>query len=397
MSSCKQEKEEPVKKLARILKPKDINEYGFKLNDYKVINDTIKKNEIFGRILNRHHIDNTMIIKIRVKVKDTFDVDNLGEGKPYTILASKDSTEKAQVFIYKHDKAVSTIITFKDSVISGYKFRKKIKTVEKQVSGKIYSNFSNAMDSLDLNYNLTDEIADGIYAWTLDFYGLQKGDKFKFIYEEKFIDDSTSVGYGDIKAVVFTHKNKDLYAYRFLADSIDRITEYYDEDGNMLRTQFLKSPIKFKHRISSRYNLKRKIRYYGYRRPHRGTDFAAKIGTEIMATASGTVIKSERKGGNGNYVKVRHNSTYSTQYLHMKKRKVKVGQYVKQGEIIGWIGMTGNTSGPHVCYRFWKNGREVDPFKQKLPPAEPLKKELKSAYLKHIAPLKEQLDSIIFE
>jgi murein DD-endopeptidase MepM/ murein hydrolase activator NlpD len=164
----------------------------------------------------------------------------------------------------------------------------------------------------------------------------------------------------------------------------------------MLRSQFLRSPIKFQYRVSSRFNLRRKIAYYGRVKPHKGTDFAAKVGTPIMATANGKVTESRRKGGNGNYVKIRHNNTYSTQYLHMSRRKVKRGQYVKQGDIIGYVGMTGNTSGPHVCYRFWKNGRQVDPFKQKLPAAKPLKKSLKPSYLKFIKPLEAQLDKIDF-
>jgi murein DD-endopeptidase MepM/ murein hydrolase activator NlpD len=149
--------------------------------------------------------------------------------------------------------------------------------------------------------------------------------------------------------------------------------------------------------VSSRFNLKRRIRYYGNRiRPHRGTDYAAGVGTEILATANGTVVKSSYSRGNGNYVKIRHNGTYSTQYLHMKKRKVKVGQFVKQGEVIGTVGMTGNTSGPHVCYRFWKNGREVDPYKQELPDAAPMKESVVATYLKFMEPIKQQLDSIPF-
>ena len=249
------------------------------------------------------------------------------------------------------------------------------------------------MDSLHLSANLTYSIAD-IYAWTLDFYKLQKGDSFKFTYEERFIDDTIFAGYGDVKSAVFRHKGTNLFAFKYLADSIKGISEYYDEEGNMLRSQFLKAPIKFQYRISSRYNLRRKIAYYGNKiRPHRGTDFAANIGTPIIATASGTVTKSEKRGGNGNYVKLKHNSIYSTQYLHMKRRKVKVGEYVKQGEVIGWVGMTGNTGGPHVCYRFWKNGREVDPFKQKLPAAEPLKKSLKPKFLEFMKPLKYQLEN----
>ena len=375
--------------------PKIIYEFGYTLNDYKVIKDTIKKGESFGIILDRHHVYYPKINAIAKGIKDTFDVRRIRAGKPYMILASKDSLEKAQVFIYKNNKASATIVDFKDSTIVAYTYRKPIKIVEKEVSGNIYSTLSEAMDSLHLNPNLTNDIAD-IYAWTLDFLKLQKGDQFKLIYEEKFIDDSVFVGYGKVKAALFDHNNKDFYAYRFIPDSIKGIPEYYDEEGNMLRSQFLRSPIKFQYRVSSRYNLRRKIAYYGRVKPHKGTDFAAKVGTPIMATASGTVTESRKKGGNGNYVKIRHNNTYATQYLHMSRRKVKRGQYVKQGDVIGWVGMTGNTSGPHVCYRFWKNGKQVDPFKQKLPSAKPLKKSLKPTYKKFIEPFKTQLDNIEF-
>jgi len=376
--------------------PKEIYEYGFRLNDYKVIKDTIENGESFGIILDRHHVFYPKINKIAKTIKDTFDVRRVRAGKPYMILAKKDSTEKAQVFIYKDNKATATIINFQDSIIQAYKYRKPIKVIEKEVSGRIYSTLSEAMDSLHLNPNLTYDVAD-IYAWTLDFYKLQRGDQFKLVYEEKFIDDTVFVGYGKVKAALFNHNKKDLYAYRFIADSIKGIPEYYDDEGNMLRSQFLRSPIKFKYRVSSRYNLKRRIAYYGNRiRPHKGTDFAAAVGTPIMATASGTVVESARRGGNGNYVKIRHNNIYSTQYLHMKRRKVKKGQYVKQGDVIGWVGMTGNTSGPHVCYRFWKYGKQVDPFKQKLPSAKPLKKSIKPRYLEFIKPLKKQLENIPF-
>lgn len=375
--------------------PKIIYEFGYKLNDFKVIKDTIKKGESFGIILDRHHVYYPKINAIAKKIKDTFDVRRIRAGIPYMILASKDSLEKAEIFIYENSKASATIVNFKDANILAYTYRKPIKIIEKEVSGKIYSTLSEAMDSLHLNPNLTYDVAD-IYAWTLDFLKLQRGDRFKLIYEEKFIDDSVFVGYGKVKAALFDHNNKDFYAYRFVPNSIKKIPEYYDDKGNMLRSQFLRSPIKFQYRVSSRYNLRRKIAYYGRVKPHKGTDFAAKVGTPIMATANGKVTESRRKGGNGNYVKIRHNNTYSTQYLHMSRRKVKRGQYVKQGDVIGWVGMTGNTSGPHVCYRFWKNGRQVDPFKQKLPPAKPLKKSLKPIYLKFIEPLETQLDNIEF-
>ncbi len=392
--SCKEEKKDVIPEPVEIKEPEPVIAYGFNLDNFTVINDTIKEGESFGVIMDRHRVMYPKINEIATKIKDTFDVRRVRSGRAYTILASKDTLEQAKVFIYKHNKVEATIIDFKDSIISAYKYRKPIKTVQKEIAGKIYSNLSVTMDSLQLKPTLTNTVAD-IYAWTLDFYRLQRGDKFKLIYEEKFINDTVFVGYGEVKAAVFSHGGEDLYAYKFVADSIKQIPEYYDQDGNMLRRAFLKSPIKFQYRISSRYNLRRRIKLYGNKvRAHKGTDFAAPYGTEIMTTASGTVVESARRGGNGNYVKVKHNSTYTTQYLHMKRRNVRVGDYVKQGDIIGWVGMTGNTSGPHVCYRFWKNGRQVDPFREKLPSAEPLAAEIKPTYFEFIKPLKRQLDSI---
>nr|BFF39244.1 hypothetical protein BACY1_10490 [Tenacibaculum mesophilum] len=209
--------QEPVK----IEKPKPVIAYGFNLDNYKVINDTINNGESFGIIMDRHHVMYPKINEIATKIKDTFDVRRIRSGKAYTILASKDSLDQAQVFIYKHNKVEATVIDFKDSIISAYKHRKKIKTVEKEIAGEIYSNLSVTMDSLQLKPTLTNTVAD-IYAWTLDFYRLQKGDTFKLIYEEKFINDTTFVGYGKVKAAIFKHNGEDLYAYRYVADSIKK-------------------------------------------------------------------------------------------------------------------------------------------------------------------------------
>ncbi|MEN8704185.1 MAG: peptidoglycan DD-metalloendopeptidase family protein [Polaribacter sp.] len=391
-SSCKEEVATSQKSKVAVYEPEI--RFGYNLDNYKVIQDTIRSGESFGIILDRHHVFYPKINKIAATVKETFDVRKVRAGKPYTILASKDSTEKAQVFIYKHNKINATILDFKDSIITAKEYKKPIKTLEKEAIGVVNSNFTFSMDSLGLRPNLTYKVAD-IYAWTLDFLTLQKGDSFKLVYEEKFIDDSIFAGYGRVKSAVFKHKGKNLYAFRFLADSTLNIHEYYDDKAKMLRSQFLKAPIKFQYRISSRYNLRRRIAYYGNRvKPHKGTDFAAKVGTPIIATASGTVTESTRRGGNGKYVKIKHNNTYSTQYLHMSKQAVKKGQYVRQGDVIGYVGMTGNTGGPHVCYRFWKHGRQVDPLKEKLPAAKPMKNSVKPSFFKYIKPLKYQLDNL---
>ena len=391
--SCKNEiAESNVESEIIETKPKIIEEFGYILDNYKVIKDTIKNGESFGEILGRHHIDYSEIYKIAAVAKDTFDIRKLRAGKPYVILAKKDTTEKAQVFIYQRNKIEYLIVDFTDSIQTNF-CRKEVKIITKTASGVIESSLSEAISKQNLNYILALEMSD-IYAWTIDFFHLQKGDNFKLIYEEKFINDTVSVGIGNITAAYFEHKGTPLYAFNFVTDSIKNINDYYDDKAKTLRRKFLKAPLKF-GRISSRYNLNRRIKFYGYRpKAHKGTDFAAPIGTPIMSTASGTVIASKYARGNGNYVKIKHNATYSTQYLHMKKRKVKKGDYVKQGDVIGWIGMTGNTAGPHVCYRFWKNGKQVDPLREKLPSAEPIKEHLKEHYFIYIQPLKEDLDNI---
>ncbi|MGV6845655.1 MAG: M23 family metallopeptidase [Lutibacter sp.] len=382
-----------VEKIETPQKPKPVFEYGFNLNQFKVINDTIKPRENFSEILDRNHIAYPKVLEIVKNIKDTFNVRKIKSGTPYTILASKDSLEKAQVFIYKPSKVRYTVINFKDSLITAYNAKKPTKTIIKTASGIITSSLSEAMDKEGLNGYLAYEMAD-IYAWTIDFFRLQKNDKFKLIYEQIYTNDTIPVGIGNIKAAYFEHGGEPFYAFRYVADSTLNIPDYFDDKAVNLRRQFLKAPVKFS-RISSRYNLRRRIAYYGYRlKPHLGTDFAAPIGTPIMSTANGTVIASSYTSGNGKYVKIRHNGTYTTQYLHMSRRAVKVGQVVKQGQIIGYVGMTGHAGGPHVCYRFWKNGRQVDPLKQKLPAAKPMKKDIKPKYFNFIKPLKAQLDSI---
>ena len=374
----------------------DVYEFGFNLNDYVVKRDTIRKGDTFGLILERNKVGYPKIFNIAQKAKDTFDIRRgLQVGKPYTLLCSKDSLEAAKCFIYQPSLEEYVVVNFQDS-IHAYTSRKPIKYVEKTATGIIQTNISEALDEQGLSMRLAYKMADEIYAWTIDFRRLQKGDRFKVIYTDKYIDDTIYAGVSDIKAAYFEHNKEPFYAFEFETDSVKHIRDYFDDKAKNLRRAFLKAPVQFS-RVSSRYNLRRRIAYYGNKiRPHKGTDFAAPVGTPIMATANGTVTKSSYTRGNGNYVKIRHNATYETQYLHMSKRLVKVGQFVKQGDIIGRVGMTGNTAGPHVCYRFWKNGKQVDPFRQKLPEAEPISENLKNKYFDFIKPVKEQLDSIPF-
>ena len=387
--SCGEKKPELIP--AEIVKEKIIKQFGFTLNNYTVKRDTVKSGDSFGSILEDNNLFYPQIYNIVQKAKKVFDVRRINIGKPYSVLFSKDSLKTPQVFIYQPNLIDYVVVSLTDSLWAEKK-SKAVKLVEFEAEGIITSSLSETMEEKKLSPLLSNELSE-IYAWTIDFFRLEKGDNFKVIYSSKFVDDSISVGLNRIHSAYFEHRGKPYYAIEFETDAKKGLVEYFDENGKNLRRAFLRAPVQFS-RISSRYNLKRKIAFYGRVRPHRGTDFAAPRGTPIRATASGTVTKSSYTRSNGNYVKIKHNGTYSTQYLHMDKRGVKVGQFVNQGDYIGTVGMTGNTSGPHVCYRFWKNGKQVDPLKQKLPEAKPISKELKEKYLVHMAPIKKQLDAI---
>jgi len=375
------------------VKPKKFK-YGFDLSQFKIVKKKVRRGDTFGSILEKNGIDYPEIYNILQSIKNKVSVHRLVAGKSYSLFYSKDSISNPKAFVYEPQVDSYTLVQLRDSIY-GIKVDKPIKIVQKEGSGLIENSLYETMLNSGLNDQLTYFLAD-VYAWNIDFYRLHKGDRFKVIYNEKFVDDSISLGVDRIKAAIFQHAGKEFYAFEFQPDSLNGIVEYFDEKAKNLRRAFLKAPVKFGP-VTSRYNLKRRIAYYGNRiKPHRGTDFAANVGTPILATANGMVIKSSYTKGNGNYVTIKHNNIYRTQYLHMKRRKVKVGEFVTQGQVIGWVGMTGYTSGPHVCYRFWKNSRQVDPFRQKLPEAKPISNQLKIDYLNAIADMKTQLDCISF-
>ena len=372
-------------------KEKIINEFGYVLNDYTVKRDTIKSGDSFGQILENNNLFYPKIYNIVQATNKIFNIRKINVGRPYTILYSKDSLEIPELFIYQPNPIDYVVVSLSDSIWAERK-QKEVELKSLEASGTIYSSLSETMESLKLSPLLTNELSE-IYAWNIDFFRLEKGDNFKIMYTSKYVNDSVYIGLNRIHNAYFEHRGKPFYAVEFKTDSLRNIYEYFDENGKNLRRAFLLSPVQFS-RISSRFNLRRKIAYYGKIKPHYGTDFAAPVGTEIRATAAGRVVKSGYTRGNGYYVTIKHNATYSTQYLHMKQRGLKVGTYVSQGDRIGYVGMTGYTSGPHVCYRFWKNGKQVDPLKQKLPEAKPISNTLKEEYLAYMKPIKGRLDKM---
>ncbi|TXK78425.1 peptidoglycan DD-metalloendopeptidase family protein [Mesonia sp. K4-1] len=378
-----------------IKKPKpSIKEYGFTLDDYEVYRDTVRSGDSFGAIMDSHGVTRGRVFEVSEKVKDVFDPARINVGKPYTILKSKDSLSNVEVFIYEESRINYTVVNLKDS-ISALRNKKPVTIKKNIVSGVITSSLSAAMDNEGLSILLADKLAD-IYQWKIDFFKIQKGDQFKIIYNEKYINDTVYAGLANIEAAVLTHYKNPYYAFEFGKDSLSGFAKFYDEEANSLQSFFLKAPLKYS-RISSRYTKRRFHPVQKRWKAHKGTDYAAPTGTPIWSTADGVVIKSSYTRGNGNYVKVRHNDKYTTQYLHMSKRNAKVGQRVKQGDVIGYVGSTGLATGPHVCYRFWVYGKQVDPYKQNLPSSEPLKESLKPMYFAKMDSLKKDLGQIKFK
>lgn len=363
--------------------------YGFDVDSFLFFDASIGRNDFLSTILNRYGIDAGTIHRISEAAQGIFDVRKLQSGKPYCVLTGPDSV--AQCFIYEPNALEYVIYDFRnrDSIQVTIEQR-PVTYKEKTASGVITSSLYKSIEDAGANPVLALTMSD-VYAWTIDFYRIQKNDKFKVVYDEKWVDDQP-VGIGAIKAVWFEHFGSPYYAYWFEGGEQ---ADYFDDEANSLRKAFLKAPVKFSN-ITSRYSRNRLHPVLRTNRPHLGTDYAAPHGTEIMSTGDGVVIEAGYTSGNGNYVKIRHNGTYSTQYLHMSRfaRGIGKGVRVRQGQVIGYVGSTGLATGPHVCYRFWKNGSQVDPLREKIPPSEPVKAEYRADFDSIKVEWKARLDEI---
>lgn len=389
MVSCKQSEEVNEKKVTIVPKK---GEFGFVYADFNVVHDTIQKGDTFGTLLESQNIGDRQVYDIIAKVKDSFDVRSIRINKPFTLLRSKNKKNDLQVFIYQPDNLSYYVVDFRDTAIAVYKKVKPVTIKRRSIGGVLKESLSETLGNEKIEGALASKIAK-IYAYSIDFMKLKKGDRFALTFTERYINDSIYDGVEELEASFFEYRGKIIYAFAFEPNSNSDKVEYYDEQGKTLKNFFLKSPIKFS-RISSRFSSSRFHPVQHRWKAHKGTDYAAPRGTPITSTAGGVVEQSGYTAGNGNFVKVKHNGTYSTQYLHMSKILVRRGQRVTQGQVIGLVGSTGLATGPHVCYRFWKNGVQVDALRLKLPSGEPMSGANKDRFMKQITPLKFELDSI---
>ncbi len=366
-------------------------EFGFNIHDFNLVNDTIKSGDTFGSLLEKQNLDGRQVYDIVAKVKDTFDVRSIRIGKPFTILRSKDRTNKIQVLIYQPDRLNFYVIDFRDSIVV-YKKAKPLSFKTRTIAGALNGSLSETLQNLKVDPALAPRIAK-IYAWSIDFFKLKKGDKFALKFTERYINDTIYDGVDSLKAAFFEYKGKKVYAFPFAPDANIKKQQYFDEEGKTLKNFFLKAPLKFVN-ITSRFAKNRFHPVQLIWKAHKGSDYAAPTGTPIMTTAAGVVEQAGFTTGNGNFVKVKHDKTYSTQYLHMSKILVRRGQRVTQGQVIGKVGSTGLATGPHVCYRFWRNGVQVDALRLNLPTSTPMDSKYRQKYMEYMNPLKRELDSV---
>ena len=359
--------------------------FGLPLENYLVEEQVVARNEFLSGILQRYNVDQATITTIVQHSRPVFDVRKISAGNKYTVFREAGEPSKTAYFVYQPNQIDYIVYDLRDSV-RVYAAKKEVETRLETAAGIIHQSLYETLQHQHASPELAVQLAE-IYGWAVNFYRIRNGDWFKLEYERQYVEGEP-VGQGKIISAVFSHENKEYQAYYFRPDSTQP-GQYYDESGKSLRRSFLKAPLKFS-RISSRYSLRRFHPVQRVWKAHFGTDFAAPHGTPIIATGSGTIVESAYNGGNGNYVKIKHNDTYTTQYLHMSKRAVKKGQQVTQGQVIGYVGSTGLATGPHVCYRFWKNGKQVDALRQQFPPSEPIADRYREAF-QHEIGYKQQL------
>ena len=348
-------------------------EYGLAIDSFRVDTGYVREGETLGGILRKCGATREQLTHILSLDREQFDVRTIRAGKRYLACYQPDSV--LLYWIYQPDIKTAKVLHLTDSLHVEH-HEKPVEIRARYAEATIESSLWNAMITNGLPADLALELSE-IYAWTIDFFGLQKDDSIRVYYEEQYVD-STRIGIGHIYAAHFYHGRRWQDAYWFENEDI---RGYFDGDGNSLRKAFLKAPLNYK-RISSHFSYARKHPVLKIVRPHTGVDYAAPTGTPVVSIGDGVVIEKGYKGGGGHTVKIRHNSTYTSAYLHLSKygKDLRVGSHVSQGQVIGYVGSSGTATGPHLDFRIWKNGCPIDPLKMESPPVEPVPAAYRTAF-----------------
>ena len=384
VTSCKQNStvSEPEPEEATYFEPEPVMRWGINIDSLDVVDGVIGRNELLSTILYRYDVSSQTIYYLEKASQETWNVRKMQSGKPYHVLRDRDSIAKARYFVYDINKTDYAVYSLSDSIYS-YIGTIDVDTVLNYISGSIETSLWNAMIEQGAAPDLAGMLAD-IYSWTIDFFGIQKRDSFSVYYEEMFAD-SVRVATGNILAANFITSGADHYAFRYTYHN--ERGEYFDEKGTSLRRAFLKAPLSYT-RISSKFSEARLHPIKKIVRAHHGVDYAAPSGTPVFSVGDGVVTAKawDSKGG-GNYIKIKHNSTYTTEYMHLRgfAKGISVGTHVSQGQLIGYVGMTGTATGPHLDYRVFKNGTAIDPLRMDLPAVDPIKEEDMPEYLKAVS------------
>ncbi len=335
---------------------------------YHVEEGHIANGENLSVLLGRNGVSPQRIDRLSRMGTEIFDPRMIRAGQEYHMFYSRDSLAALQWMVYQKNRIDYVVFDLRADSIAVSRFQKEITTKRQRHSGRIESSLWNCMIDGGMTPALAMDLSD-IYAWSIDFFGLQKGDEFTVVYDEHFVD-SLSVGCDRIWGAIFKHSGKEYYAIPFKQGA--KIT-YWDENGNSLRKNLLKAPLKYS-RISSRFSNGRMHPILKIRRPHHAVDYAAPSGTPVVSVADGTVIQCGYSGGGGNTVKIKHAGGLQSGYLHLKgyAKGIRVGAHVSQGDLIGYVGSTGLSTGPHLDFRLTRNGQPIDPLKVPTEPTEPI-------------------------
>ncbi len=341
------------------------DEYGIPSERYRVIDGKIGRNQTFSDLLNPYVISYQAIVNLASETKEHFDVRRLRAGHAFRVYV--DSLDVPEYLVYEIDRQSYVTFATRDN-FSATISNRPVEIRPRIATGIITHSLYQTLSDQDISPELAIRLSE-IFAWQIDFYRIQKGDAFKIIFDETWVGDER-IGISGVHAARFQHFGDDYFAFHFEEGTVD---EYYDEKGESLRKAFLVAPVKYS-RISSGYSMRRFHPVSKRYKAHLGTDYVAAYGTPIRATGDGVVLEARYKRFNGNWVKIRHNGTYSTGYLHMSKiaRGIRPGVHVRQGQVIGYVGHTGQATGNHVCYRFWKNNRQVNHLREKFPSVGPV-------------------------